>query len=199
MIASKAQIAWLCLPPGPHVPVIVAAVISAGLDVIVEKPWLSSVAETEPLIAQARASSRILAIHYEYCYLEEVQDWRRRFKGGAGLQFGGRFAHSRLDHLGISALDNLGSHLLAIREYAVPRSQLGEIHCGYDLPDERCVWLEEEERQISSIDLLASKEPVIERFIAAVEAALEDGAVPLDLDFALRVASAVDSLKRNVS
>jgi hypothetical protein len=34
---------------------------------------------------------------------------------------------------------NLGCHLLAIREWAVPASEVSEVHCGYELPDERQV------------------------------------------------------------
>ncbi len=36
---SAAQIAWLCVPPGPHVPLLMHAALDAGLHVIVEKPW----------------------------------------------------------------------------------------------------------------------------------------------------------------
>jgi hypothetical protein len=46
------------------------------------------------------------------------------------------------------AIDNLGSHLLAIRAYSAPRSGLQEIRCGYEQPDERCIWLE---KRLSSI------------------------------------------------
>src|ERR1035437_3170243 len=36
---SPAQIVWLCVPPGAHVPVLIRAAFAAGLHVIVEKPW----------------------------------------------------------------------------------------------------------------------------------------------------------------
>jgi len=195
MLASGAQIAWLCLPPGPHMPPIVESAIRAGLDVICEKPWLCPVTETKRLIELARARHRTLGIHYEYCFLDEVAAWKKEFHGSAGLRFGGRFCHNRTDHLGISALDNLGSHLLSIREYAVPQAELGEIECGYNLPDERRVWVEKEGRRTGSIDLLASRQPIIQRFMSSFEAALSTGSFPLNLDFALQVACAIASLK----
>ena len=144
MIATDAHIAWLCLPPGPHIPLIVEAAIFAGLHVIVEKPWLIPAAETARLFAMAQNAGRVVAVHYEYCFCREVESWRSQLQGGAGLQFCGRFTVDRPDRLGISAAENLGSHLLAIWQYAVPHAQVAEIHCGYELPNERRVWLERE-------------------------------------------------------
>src|ERR1700732_1670099 len=37
---SAAQIVWLCVPPGVHVPMLIRAAFAAGLHVIVEKPWV---------------------------------------------------------------------------------------------------------------------------------------------------------------
>jgi hypothetical protein len=93
------------------------------------------------------------------------------------------------------AMDNLGSHLLAIRAYAAPQSAVQEIRCGYEQPDERCVWLEKRNTRAAFIDLLANKEPIIQRFIAKVEASLEGADFPLDLEFALRVSNDAKSLR----
>jgi hypothetical protein len=195
MRASDAQIAWLCVLPGPHVPLMVDAALDAGLHVVTEKPWQGSQQVTSALVARAKSLRRLIAAHFEYCLLDEVERWRRDFQAGTGLRFGGRFFLSRPDHTGMSALDNLGSHLLAIRAYAAPKSSLQEIRCGYEQPDERCVWLEKRNTRAAFIDLLASKEPIIQRFIAKVEAALEGGDFPLDLEFALRVANDAEALR----
>lgn len=193
MGASGAQIAWLCVLPGPHVPLMVEAALDADLHVVVEKPWQSSQRATASVVARAKSLGRLIAIHFEYCFLEEVERWRRDFHPGNGLRFGGHFFLNRPDHTGMSAMDNLGSHLLAIRAYATPQSALQEIRCGYEQPDERCVWLERRNTRAAFIDLLASKEPIIQRFIAKWEASLEGAAFPLDLDFALRVANEVEA------
>jgi hypothetical protein len=111
------------------------------------------------------------------------------------LQLGGRFFLSRADQTGISPLDNLGCHMLAIREYAVPSSEISEIRCGYELPDERLIWIERGGRRLSSIDLLVHGQPIIQRFIKKVEAALDGAAFPFDLDFALRVANQLNAYK----
>jgi predicted dehydrogenase len=195
MKSSSAQIAWLCVLPGPHVPLMIQAAVEAGLHVVVEKPWYGSPEVTQQLQTLARAKKRLLAIDFEYLLLEEVEKWRRDYHPGAGLQLGGRFFLSRADQTGISPIDNLGCHMLAIREYAVPASESSEIRCGYQLPDERLVWLERAGERVSSIDLFRHRQPIIQRFIKKVEAALDGAAFPFDLDFALRVANQLNAYK----
>jgi hypothetical protein len=195
MSDSNAQIAWLCVLPGHHVPVMIEAALDAGLHVIVEKPWRASPRVTSALVARAKSLRRLIAVHFEYCLLEEVERWRRDFQPATGLRFGGHFLLSRPDHTGMSAMDNLGSHLLAIRAYAVAQSSIQEIRCGYEQPDERSVWLEKRNTQTAFIDLLANKEPIIQRFVAKVEASLEGTDFPLDLEFALRVANDTAALR----
>jgi hypothetical protein len=190
--ASTAHIAWLCIPPGDHIPVLMAAAIESGLHVIVEKPWHCSHKETSHLEMLARSHRAVVAIHYEYCLLDAVQNWRRQFNGGNELHFSGRLTIQRPNHIGLPALDNLGSHLFAIHQYSVPHAVIDEISCGYERPDERHVWLESRDRQIAEIDLLANKEPIIQRFIAQFESAIRDHAdFPFDLQFALRVAERI--------
>ena len=196
MKESAAQIAWLCVSPGPHVTLMIQSAIEAGLHVVVEKPWYGSKEETERLQALAHAKGRVIAVHYEYCVLEEVKKWRQEFYPGAGLRLGGRFFLSRSNQTGIPALDNLGCHLLAIREWAVPSSEVSAIPCGYELPDERLVWIERKGQRVASIDLLNHRQLIVQRFMEKVEAALDGAAFPFDLDFALRVANQLNALKR---
>ena len=193
--ATDAQIAWLCVLPGPHVPLMIDAALDAGLHVVTEKPWQASQGATTALVAKAKSLRRLIAVHFEYCLLEEVERWRRDFHPGTGLRFGGRFFLSRPDHTGMSAMDNLGSHLLAVRAYAALESVVQEIRCSYEQPDERCVWLEKRNTRVAFIDLLANKEPIIQRFIAKVEASLEGADFPLDLEFAVRVANDAAALR----
>ena len=195
MSASSAQIAWLCVTPGPHVTLMVRAAIVAGLHVVAEKPWYGSTQDTERLQALARASRRVTAVHYEYCVLEEVQKWREDYYPGAGLHLGGRFFLSRSDRRGIPAMDNLGCHLLAIREWAVPSAEVSQIQCGYELPDERLVWIEKEGQKIASIDLFNHRQLIVQRFMKKVEAALDGAAFPFDLSFGLRVENELSELK----
>ncbi len=192
--ASDAQIAWLCVLPGPHIPLMIDAAMDAGLHVVAEKPWQGTQHVTASLVARAKFLRRLIAVHFEYCFLEEVARWRRDFHPGTGLRFGGHFFLNRPDQTGMAAIDNLGSHLLAIRAYAAPKSELQEIRCGYEQPDERSVWLERRNTRVAFIDLLANKERIIQRFIAEVEASLVAAAFPLDLEFALRVANDAKAL-----
>ncbi len=195
MTVSKAQIAWLCVLPGPHVLFMVDAALDAGLHVVAEKPWQAPPLITASLIARAKQLRRLIAVHFEYCMLEEVERWRRDFHPGSGLRFGGHFFLNRPDHTGMPAIDNLGSHLLAIRAYAAPKSAVQEILCGYEQPDERCVWLEKRNSRAAFLDLLANKEPIIQRFAAKVEASLEGADFPFDLGFAQRITNETAALR----
>lgn len=195
MEASRAQIAWLCVLPGPHVCLMVQAALETRLHVIVEKPWYGSAEDTSRLQTLARAKGRLLAMHFEYLVHPEVQRWRASFHPGEGLRFGGHFFLSRPDHLGIPAVDNLGCHLLAIHELAVPVSEVSEIHCAYERPDQRVVWLEQGGRRVAEINLLKGSERIIQDFMKKVEAALDGAAFPFDLDFALCVANQLTACK----
>ncbi|MBV9158419.1 MAG: Gfo/Idh/MocA family oxidoreductase [Acidobacteriaceae bacterium] len=195
MSASGAEIAWICIPPGNQIPLMIEAAIAAGLHVVVEKPWTCSRSQTEHLMTLAKNNRRVVAIHYEYCFLEAVERWRRDLHNGIGLRFGGRFTLSRPDRLGISALENLGCHLLAIRAYAAPLSEISEISCGYDLPDERRLWVKKGGNTLDAIDFWGTHEPLIQRFIAVFEAALCGASFALNLDFASRVFDDVKALR----
>jgi hypothetical protein len=186
--ASGSQIAWLCVPPGTHIPVLMKAAIDSGLHVVVEKPWLCSAEITQRLEARAKAQDKVIGIHYEYCLMEVAETWRREWNRGDGMAFGGRMHVNRPDHIGLPALDNLGSHLFSIHEYCVPRAEITEMDCAYAQPDDRRAWLERAGRQLAEINLLANKEPIIQRFIARAESATRGAAFPFDLQFALRVA-----------
>jgi hypothetical protein len=190
---SHAQIAWICTPPGTHVPLMMEAAIAAGLHAIGEKPWPYSLKEMRPCLALAHAKNRQVGVHFEYCLLEAVEGWRTHLAPGAGLQFGGHFRLAGPDRIGMPAIDNLGCHLFAIREYAVPQAKLSEIVCDYGHLNERKAWIEKDQRQVASTSFRDTKEPIIQRYVAKFESALDDAAFPFDLEFAARVA---DSLAR---
>src|SRR6202051_3099848 len=180
---SSAQIAWLCVPPGAHVPTLIRAAFAAGLHVIVEKPWIYTRAETTELQDAATRAGLKGGVHFEYCLLSEVENWRRQYEQQNDLKFGGTFNVHAAGRLGISAMQNLGSHLVAVREYAIPHSRLSKIYCGYELPDERMVWLDSAKQRVARIDFLGSREPIVQRFLARFENSLDGKPFPFDFDF----------------
>ena len=188
---SGAQVAWFCLPPGPHIPFLLRAALDVGLHVVVEKPWLCEGEATEALAERARSRGLVVGMHYEFCLLDGVTAWRRDFASAEGLEFGGRFLTSKAARRETSALDDLGSHLFSIREYAVPRARVAEIECAYGTTDERRVWLTRGGESVSAVDFTANTEPIIQRFIAQFERAMTTGeSFPFGLEFAMRVADA---------
>jgi hypothetical protein len=185
--ATGAQAAWLCVPPGPHVASMMRAAIMAGAHAIAEKPWLCSPDETEALADLAARNGVRLGVHFEYCLLDEVEDWRARYRDWTGLGFGGAFVINRpgSDHL--PPLWSLGSHLFAIRRYAVPNSKILELTCAYNAPDERRVWVERPRAMREEVDFFCNRQPIIQRFIRKFEAA-EGAEFTLGVEFAARVA-----------
>jgi hypothetical protein len=103
------------------------------------------------------------------------------------LRFSGIFTTSVSDHMGVSAMQNLGSHLFSIHEFAVPNAAIAEIRCEYDSANRRTVWLESGKQRVDEIDLLAHQEPIIQRYLARFEGSVDGETFPIDLGFAQRV------------
>lgn len=195
MKVSRSEIAWLCVSPGTHVSLMIQAALEADLHVIAEKPWYGSGADTARLQAVARERRRLIGVHFEYLVHDEVEKWKSRFCPGSGLRFGGHFFLGRPYHGNVPSMDNLGCHLFAIREVAVPASEVTEVLCIYERPPERSVWLEQNGCRIASIDLFKGSDHIIQKFMKRVEAALNGASFPFDLTFALRVANQLDAHK----
>ena len=179
----------------PNTPLLAAAALNCGMHVIAEKPWIWTQADSQALLAQANARGVLTGVHYEYCLLDAVESWRSRHAGGTGFEFRGRFMTSRPNRLRIPALENLGSHLFAIRAYAVPEAEIASIECGYDRPEERMVCLAAGGRAVSTIDFSTNREPIIQRYIACFEQALDGGVFPFTLDFAIGVLGALNAFR----
>jgi hypothetical protein len=194
---AGAKIAWICLPPSPNTFLVASAAIENGMHVVAEKPWVWRAQISRTLAALAKDRGALIAVHYEYCLLDAVQSWRSQRENGAGLRFRGRFTTRLPDRLGIPAIENLGSHLFAIRAYAIPQAGISAIECEYERADERFVSLTDGGSAIDTIEFSANREPVIQRFIARFERALEGEPFPLNLDFATQVYEDLDAYRAN--
>jgi len=199
MKSSGAQIAWLCVTPGPHVSLMIRAALEAGLHARSRKTLVRFPRSYTPPTIPCARKRRVLAVHFEYLVLESVENWKRTLHPGMGLHFAGRFFLSRSDLSGTPAIDNLGCHLASICEYAVPEAEFSELQCAYERPDERLVWLEKDGQTISSINLFQGSQEIIQGFIRKVEAASTSAAFPFDLGFALRVANRLNAYKARSS
>jgi hypothetical protein len=194
MLASGASVAWVCVPFGSWTPLIVAAAMHSGLDVIAECPWLCSPEITESLRGLEQKEKRLLSVHYEYCLLDEMKQWQSRFAGGAECTFNGTFEISRPAKYGSIAELQLGSHLLAMRRFAVPDAIIGMIHCRYLSVDRRSVWLERDGEKITSVDFTINKQPLIQRYIHAFESGRQGRVALFGLEFAGQIEAEVHNL-----
>jgi hypothetical protein len=178
------------------VPFLMRAALDANLNVIVEKPWTYSAETTAELDGIAAHKNLKIGVDFEYCLVSEVEDWRTKFSDGPDLEFSGVLNVHAKDHLSLSPLLNLGSHLVAVQTYAAPQSKLSSIQCAYEAADQRVVRLHRGNRQIAEIDFWQSKEPIIQRFVQRFEASLkESGRFPFDLQFAMEVGNRLRTLE----
>ena len=60
----------------------IRAAFAAGLHVIVEKPWIYSREETTLLRDAATRAGLKVRVHFEYCMLSEIENWRRQYEQG---------------------------------------------------------------------------------------------------------------------
>jgi hypothetical protein len=187
--------AWLCVPPGPHVPALARAALVAGLHVVAEKPWNYGSIPTETIAAIAAERGRVVGVDFEYCLLDGVQRWRDNVLADDALTFGGRFVVAGDNRLGVSALDNLGSHLVAMQRYAVPQASIATIECAYGGTPERRVWLDRAGTRVAELDFRGNDEPILQRFVAAFEQAWSGTPFALDLAFATAVERVVRALE----
>ena len=197
---TKAAIAWLCVSPGPHVAQIIGRAMENGMQIIVEKPWLSSRQETEDIIQAAAAADISIGIDYEYCFLEELDSVFASVGEGTGWELSGKFVIARENRLKIPASQNLGCHLVAIQKLYCPSVDVGEIKVGYSGAD--CRLLKVRKMHAAGcdgieVDFTRNREPLVQRFVRAFEeAAVTREAFPMNLVFAQEVHRAITTFQR---
>ena len=179
------SVIWLCIPPGDHVAPLIRVALSAGMHVVVEKPWLCTEEETATLIEDAHRMERVIGVHFEYCLLDGVRRWRDQLEEGRHGAFGGRFATPAPDRMGVPADVILGCHLRAVHEYAVPQARIAELVCAYEEPAQRVVWVEPSGQSRQEIDFTHQHEPIIQRFVTLFEDCLGTDSFPFGPAFAL--------------
>ena len=172
------EVVWFAVPPG-HQDICVRCALDLGYHTVVEKPWGVAGPETEALLQVAQQRGIQVATHYPYCFLERIVELQGMLAEVPPPHiFSGAFSISTPDRLSIPSLDNLGCHLLAIREYAFPQAKIGAIETAYGTEDRRFFRLEGREFE-ATVDFLNTVEPLVERFVEAFERHMDSGrAVP---------------------
>src|SRR6266481_5414950 len=57
MKESAAQIAWLCVSPGPHVTLMIQSAMEVCLHLVVDNPWFGSIHARRGFLSRARAAA----------------------------------------------------------------------------------------------------------------------------------------------
>ena len=101
------------------------SVLIAGKHAIVEKPWMVNAEKTHSLIQLADEKNLNIAVHYQYCFLDNFLDLREKFDfSDKNIIFSGIFNTSKKNRISIPSLYNFGCHLLAIKNYYFPNQYL---------------------------------------------------------------------------
>ncbi len=155
---------------------------------IVEKPWMCDERATEALIKKSEQLGLQIGMDYQYCFLEKARKISKEFDDrNWSVKFSGEFSVSQKDRLEIPAIHNLGSHLLAIRNFLFPNAEIEGIIARYEHPDCRKITISSPSRT-ADIVFLENKEPLMQRLIESFEKCLQEKTkFPLDLRFALSV------------
>jgi hypothetical protein len=188
------DIVWIAIPAKDH-KVVIESVLSHKKHIVVEKPWLLSADEIYYLSGLARDSGKRIGVHYQYCYLNKLPLIAKVVRNLKGVSFQGEFCISRFNRLKIPAINNLGVHLLAIKNVHFPNSHIKKIHSKYEAEDLRNVSISHP-NYFSKINFLKNDEHLIERFISDFEnSIIKNKIFPLDLMVMLRINKDIENLK----
>lgn len=189
---SRGDVAWLAVPPADQA-ILVDVAVECGFHVIVEKPWLAAEDMTKVLIEKSRANSLATGVPYIYCFLDRLVSYARYRPQAWGME--GVFKVAVKNRLNLGALENLGSHILAIRRYVCPDAELLSLEVEYDAENTRCVKLHYD-KSVDYIDFSNNKEPIVQRFVASFLNGVDHGdAFMFDLDFASKVSADMEKIK----
>lgn len=156
--ASDVDAVFVATPVNTHYPLVKAA-LEAGKHVVVEKPFVRSVAEAEELVKLARDKHLTLMLDHVFLYSPAVRRLAQALDAGelGDLQY----VDSVRINLGlvqqdVNVLWDLAAHDLSILDHLVgrlPRSVVafGEAHQGHDLADVAYLHLDYGDGLIASI------------------------------------------------
>jgi hypothetical protein len=192
---NDVDVVWISIPAKDH-KVVIESVLSYKKHIVVEKPWLLSSDEIYYLSDLARASGKRIGVHYQYCYLNKLPLISRVVRDLKDVSFQGEFCISRFNRLKVPAINNLGVHLLAIKNVHFPYSHIKKIHSKYKTEDLRNVSISHPD-YFSKINFLKNDEPLIERFIFDFEnSIIKNKSFSLDLMVMLKINKDIVDLRK---
>lgn len=160
-----ANMVWIATPTGHHTAPLLRACIQAGLDVVVEKPWLEDAETSSSIVAMANGSGVKVAVHHQYLFLDGLKNYRERYFEDERIEFSGSFVVNRPNKTIIPPMINLGCHLHSIRHYVCPNGIVSGMRVGYDGENARWFRLKKAENVLVDTDFTLNREPIIQRFI----------------------------------
>ncbi|MBP0616673.1 Gfo/Idh/MocA family oxidoreductase [Jiella mangrovi] len=175
---TGAEMVWIATPPGEHVVPLLEAALAAGCNAVVEKPWLTDSSTSSRISKEFASCAKVAAVHHQYLYLDDIEALRERWQRRDDALFAGAFLTTKPGRPDLPADANLGSHLLSMRRYIAPSSQIAKFDVGYgQAVDLRKVCFRSK-GQSDGLDFTVNSQPIVERFIADFERSSERGTEP---------------------
>lgn len=201
--AGDLDIIWLAVSPGDQ-DVLIRCALDVGCNVVVEKPLMINYEQTLEIMNYAKSLNLQVAMHYQYCFLENILEIQKKIQESYvdKLTFSAEFLIPRENRLGIPAVYNLGSHLLAIKCFHFPTAKTKYINTGYKSLESRLIKVKSMEKEYI-LNFLNNSEPIVQRFIESFEAALVSSTIfPINLELELKISFEINelsSIKKNES
>lgn len=160
------DIVWIATPPGDHVVPLCHACLDAGIHVIIEKPWMGKRNDMISLISKATARGLLVAVNYQYLFLDFVEAARKKWASVVGNKrhIDIIFTIDRPPRSALPAIYNLGAHLFAIKMALDENAEISDMNVGYCMKNARQIIVSDAEKS-EVFDFTNNSEPILERFI----------------------------------
>ena len=187
-ISSNIDILWLAIP-FEYKYFILKEAIQNNLNVIVEKPWLSNLKETNEIIKLSKKKRLQVGIHYEFLYLNKFINLKNKsFLNKKENFFSGFFNTKKKSHFkNLSASHELGSHVVAIKLMYFSNTKFRIFQSEFNKNNLRKIIINCKTKSYS-FDFTNNNEKLIQKYIKDFETKLlYKKKYKIDLNFACNV------------
>ena len=185
LLKNKFDIIWLAIPPKyQHFSTMLC--LENNINIIIEKPWMYNLIDTIPLINIQKEKNIHVGFNFEYLYLDELINFDFTLLKNKITFFEGYFRLNSFNS-NIKAEHNLGSHLIAIRNYYFKKSFISKFECNYKADNLRMFKIINGSNELL-VDFTNNKQPIIQRLINDFENKLsQNKKFNINLEFASKI------------
>ena len=180
---KKYQIVWIAIKPKKKFLFDITKIsLENNFNLIIEKPWVVNKNKTNILKKIQKKNKLLVGFHFEYIYLDFFKKFKQ--KNISNFKIISNF-HVRDINLKKSHKLDLGSHLMAIKNFYFSKNRKFKIETGYK-KNLRKIIVENKNKKYE-LDFTFNKEKIIQKFIKDYVYCLKKNRIfKLNFDFAKR-------------